>query len=186
MCGFLCRTALVAVYVEQRHANSIAGLGALREELLAETMTASEVERRRISESIHDGPLQHLLVVRQELLELAAVAPSEQVDRALETLQDASKLLREATFELHPAVLEQVGLAAAVEQLASVTANRSGIAITTDIDYPTRTGIEPIVFGVARELLSNVVRHSQAVRHRSNSQSPITRVVSMWPTTVLA
>ncbi len=162
MYGFLCATAFVAVYVEQRHANSIAGLSALREELLADTMTASEAAQRRISESIHDGPLQDVLLVRQELLELAGTGPGEELDRALAILQNTSKRLREATFELHPAVLDQVGLGAAVEQIASFTADRSGIQITTDVDYPTRSPADPIVFGVVRELLSNIVRHSHA------------------------
>jgi two-component system NarL family sensor kinase len=55
-------------------------------------------------------------------------------------------------------------LGAAVERLVAFTANRSAIAITTDIDYPIRNAIDPIVFGVVRELLSNVVRHSQATK----------------------
>jgi two-component system, NarL family, sensor kinase len=161
--GFLCATAFVVVRIEERHTRSVAGLSALREELLAQTMTASEVLQRRIAESIHDGPLQDILVVRQELVELDTAFPGdERVGRALAGLQAASERLRQATFELHPAVLEQVGLGAAVQQLASYTAQRSGIEISTDIDYPIRSAIDPIVFGVARELLSNVVQHSQA------------------------
>jgi len=162
MYAFLCCAAFLVVYVEERHASSIAGLSALREELLAETMTATDEVQRRISESIHDGPLQDVLVVRQELAELATTAPGEELDRALAILQNTSKRLREATFELHPAVLDQVGLGAAVEQLASFTAERSGVEITTDIDYPRRSTIDPIVFGVVRELLSNIVRHAHA------------------------
>ena len=165
--GFLCCAAFVVVRTEERHARSVAGLSALREELLAQTMSASDVSQRRISESIHDGPLQDILAVRQELVELNAALPGdERVGRALAGLQAASQRLREATFELHPAVLEQVGLGAAVQQLASHTGQRSGIEISTDIDYPVRSAIDPIVFGVVRELLSNVVQHSQA-RHAS-------------------
>ncbi|ORW78569.1 histidine kinase [Mycobacterium riyadhense] len=161
--AFLCGTALVVVRIEERHARSVAGLSALREELLAQTMTASEVLQRRISESIHDGPLQDVLAARQELIELDTASPGdERVGRALAGLQSASERLRQATFELHPAVLEQVGLGAAVQQLVTFTATRSGIKITSDIDYPVRDAIDPIVFGVARELLSNVVRHSRA------------------------
>ncbi|BBX76171.1 histidine kinase [Mycobacterium shinjukuense] len=160
---FLSATALVVVRIEERHTHSVAGLSALREELLAQTMTASEVLQRRISESIHDGPLQDVLAARQELVELDTANPGdERVERALAALHSASERLRQATFELHPAVLEQVGLGAAVEQLAAFTAKRSGIKITTDIDYPVRSDIDPIAFGVARELLSNVVQHSQA------------------------
>jgi len=161
--AFLCGTAYMAVRIEERHMRSIAGLSALREELLAQTMTASEVEQRRISESIHDGPLQDILAVRQELVELEMAIPrDERVGRALAGLQAASGRLREAIFELHPSVLEQVGLGAAVEQLAAFNAQRSGIDITTDVDYPIRSDIDPIVFGVVRELLSNVVQHSKA------------------------
>jgi two-component system NarL family sensor kinase len=161
--GFLCATAFVVVRIEERHTRSVAGLSALREELLAQTMTASDLLHQRIAGSIHDGPLQDILAVRQELVELDAAFPGdERVGRALTGLQDASQLLRQATFQLHPAVLEQVGLAAAVQQLASDTAQRSGIEVSTDIDYPIRNEIDPMVFGAVRELLSNVVQHSRA------------------------
>lgn len=161
--AFLCGTAFMAVRVEDRHARSVAGLSALREELLAQTMTASEETQRRISESIHDGPLQDVLVVRQELRELDSAFPGdERVSRALAGLHMASDRLRQATFELHPAVLEQVGLGPAVEQLVALTAKRTGIEISAAVDYPIRNGIDAMVFGVARELLSNVARHSKA------------------------
>lgn len=161
--AFLCGTALVVVRIEERHIYSVAGLSALREELLAQTMTASEELQRRISEAIHDGPLQDVLAARQELVELSLDDPDDdRVERALAGLNSASERLRQATFELHPAVLEQVGLGPAVEQLAGFTAKRSGIEVSTDIDYPVRSAIDPIVFGVVRELLSNVVRHSRA------------------------
>ncbi|QLL10467.1 sensor histidine kinase [Mycobacterium vicinigordonae] len=162
--AFLCVAALVMVRIEERHVRSVAGLCTLREELLAQTMTASEELQRQISEAIHDGPLQDVLVARQELVELSLDDPDdERVSRALSGLHSASERLRQATFELHPAVLEQVGLGAAVEQLAGFTAKRSGIEVSTDIDYPVRNEIDPIVFAAARELLSNVVRHSGAV-----------------------
>lgn len=163
----LCGTAYMAVRIEERHTRSIAGLSALREELLAQTMTASDVLQRRISEAIHDGPLQDVLAVRQELVELTHAFPGdERVERALAGLQTASQSLRQATFELHPAVLEQAGLGAAVQELASYTQRRSGIEVSTDIDYPVRDEADRIVFGVVRELLSNIVHHSKA-KHAS-------------------
>lgn len=161
--AFLCCAAFLVVRIEERHTRSVAGLSALREELLAQTMNASDVSQRRISEFIHDGPLQDILAVRQELVELDAVLDGdERVGRALAGLQTASERLRQATFELHPAVLEQVGLGAAVQQLAEFTAQRSGIDITTDIEYSTRSAVDPVMFGVVRELLSNVVQHAAA------------------------
>lgn len=161
--AFLCCAAFLVVRIEERHTRSVAGLSALREELLAQTMNASDVSQRRISEFIHDGPLQDILAVRHELVELdAAFDGDERVGRALAGLQMASQRLRQATFELHPAVLEQVGLGAAVQQLAEFTALRSGIDISTDIEYSTRSDIDSVMFGVVRELLSNVVQHAAA------------------------
>lgn len=161
--AFLCCAAFLVVRIEERHTHSVAGLSALREELLAQTMNASDEAARQISEFIHDGPLQDILAVRQELVELdAAFDGDERVARALAGLQMASDRLRQAIFELHPAVLEQVGLGAAVQQLAEFTAQRFGIDITTDIEYSTRSDIDPVMFGVVRELLSNVVQHAAA------------------------
>ncbi|SOJ55572.1 putative sensor histidine kinase NarS [Mycobacterium simulans] len=164
MYGFVCGTALLVVLFRLRNVDEMAKLTRSRDELLAQTMTASEVERRQISESIHDGPLQDVLAARRDIADFVKVSPDAPLEHALASLQDASRLLREATFELHPAVLDQVGLAAAVEKLASVAAARSGIAITTDTDYREANGIDPILFGVVRELLANVTRHSQATR----------------------
>ena len=161
---YVCGTGLLVAYIEDRHIGEIAGLSFLREALLAQTMTASDVSQRRVAEAIHDGALQDLMVVRQEMLELAQIVPSVQVERALASLGHASGRLREAIFELHPVILEELGLGAAIEQIAAAGAKRSGIVITTEVDYPTRNAIDPIMLGVVRELLSNLVRHSRATR----------------------
>lgn len=160
--GLLCVLRLWVNNSRARYERDIATITASREALLAETMTAAEAERRQISEAIHDGALQDVLAARRDVVDFAKTTPSEQLERAAASLDDASRRLRTATFELHPAVLDQLGLAAAVTKLASVTAESSGVKIATDIDYRYRNGIDPIVFGVARELLANVVRHSRA------------------------
>lgn len=162
MYGFVCGTAFLVVIFRLRNIDELAKLTTSREELLAQTMTASQAERRQISEFIHDGPLQDVLAARRDIANFVKLSPDAHLEDALASLQEASRLLREATFELHPALLEQVGLAATVEKLVSVAAARSGIAITTDIDYPDPKPIDPILFGVIRELVSNVARHSQA------------------------
>jgi two-component system NarL family sensor kinase len=160
--GFVCSTALLVVLFRLRNVDEMAELTRSREELLGQTMTASETERRQISESIHDGALQDVLAARRDIADFLKTAPAAPLEHAMSSLQDASRQLRAVTFELHPAVLDQVGLAAAVEKLASVTAERSGIVITTDADYPEANVVDPILFGVVRELLSNVARHSGA------------------------
>jgi two-component system NarL family sensor kinase len=161
---FLCCTTWLAVYAQARQLNEIEKLSASRRELLVDLMTASDEQQRTISEYLHDGPLQSVLMARQDIMSVLKKQPSDALERALAGLRDATDQMREATFELHPAVLAGAGLARAVTQLAAANSSRSGIDISTDIDYPQPSSADAIVYGVARELLSNVVRHSRATR----------------------
>ncbi len=161
---FLCCTVWLAVYAQGRQLDEIARLSASRQALLVDIMTASDEQQRVISEFIHDGPLQSVLMARQDIMSVLKRNPDEALERALAGLRGATDQMRQATFELHPAVLAGAGLARAVTQLADANSERSGIDITTDIDYPNPDLTDPIVFAVARELLSNIVRHSRATR----------------------
>lgn len=163
--AFLCTTVGLAVYLQGRQLERIAQLSVSRRALLADLMTASEEQNRTISEYIHDGPLQSVLMARQDISGVLKKNPDPGLERALDGLRDATTQMREATFELHPAVLAGAGLTRALHQLADSTAARSGIAVSTDFDeQPGPDPTDPIVFGIARELLSNVVRHSGATK----------------------
>lgn len=158
----VCSIALVAAYVEERHFDEIAGLIVSREALLASTMSATDELQRSVAESIHDGALQDIMVARQELLELAESSPGGHADRALASLAETTTRLREAIFELHPVVVQQLGLGPAIEQLARDVGQRAGITIRTSAQSVAATAADSILFGVCRELLSNAVRHSRA------------------------
>jgi two-component system NarL family sensor kinase len=164
MYAFVCAARLVVAVNRTMYEGEVATVTASREELLADTMTSSETQRRQIAEAIHDGPLQDVLAARRDISDFRKTTPAVQLDRAVASLQEASRRLRAATFELHPEVLDEVGLGAAVHKLASLTAERSGIAVASEIDYSGSNAIDPMIFGVIRELLSNVVRHSRADR----------------------
>lgn len=161
---FLCGAVWLAVYAQARQLDEIARLSLSRQRLLADLMSASDEERRTISESLHDGPLQSVLMARQDISGVLKKNPDPALERALDGLRDATDQMREATFELHPAVLAGAGLTRALTQLADATSARSGIAISADIEHPGPDPSDRILFGVARELLSNVVRHSKATR----------------------
>ena len=173
---FLCGTVFLAVYAQSRQLNEITELSASRQALLVDLMAASDDQQRRISEYIHDGPLQSVLMARQDITGVLKKQPNEALERALAGLKEATDQMREATFELHPAVLGGAGLARALQQLAAANSARSGIDITADCDYPGTdypgadgpdiSAADPMVFAVARELVSNVVRHSRATRAR--------------------
>jgi two-component system NarL family sensor kinase len=161
---FLCGTVFLAVFSQSRQLDEISRLSASQRDLLVELMTASDAQQRRISEYIHDGPLQSVLAARQDIRSVLKKHPYDSLERALTGLREATDQMREATFELHPAVLAGAGLERAVQQLTAASAARSGIEFDVDIDYGGPYPIDPMVFAVVRELVSNVVRHSKATR----------------------
>jgi two-component system NarL family sensor kinase len=70
---------------------------------------------------------------------------------ALSGLREVAQRLREVTFVLHPAVLEQVGLAEAAKKVVSVAQSRSGIDITADVHSSIADSTDAMVFAVLRE-----------------------------------
>jgi two-component system NarL family sensor kinase len=130
-------------------------------------------ERRGLSERLHDGALQYVLAARLDLDDLRQGAGDEAVDRIEQALTESSRMLRSTVSELHPAVLERAGLARALRALAAATARRD-LTVDVDVDgWPegARTQIDALLFGAAREFLSNVVRHADANHVRVSLQS---------------
>jgi two-component system NarL family sensor kinase len=163
MLALLCLCSFTVSRVQQRRLASVAGLTASRSLLLADVMSAEERERRRIAETLHDGALQTVLAVKQDLR--AAIrsdrGPAD-IERASELLGDVSRDLRYVTRELHPSVLDEAGLADAIRALAQGFSDRTGIPLECSIDYPDRHPEDTTVYGIVRELLANIARHADA------------------------
>lgn len=163
MLALLCLCSYTVSRVQQRRLTSIAELTSSRSLLLADVMTAEERERRRIAETLHDGALQTVLAAKQDLRDaIRGNGDMTGVTRASELLGDVSVDLRQVTRELHPSVLDEAGLAAAVQTLAQTFTERTGVTVETSIDYPHRHPDDATIYGFARELLTNVARHAQA------------------------
>ncbi|MBS1692687.1 MAG: sensor histidine kinase [Actinobacteria bacterium] len=165
MLALLCLCSYGVSRTQERRLVSIAELTLSRSLLLADVMTAEERERRRIAEVLHDGALQTVLAARQDLREVlrdGRDGDSAEISRASELLGSVSHDLRQVTRELHPSVLDEAGLAAAVHTLVQAFADRTHVQVECDIDYPHRHRDDAVVYGLARELLSNVARHARA------------------------
>lgn len=165
MLALLCLCSYTVSRVQQRRLAAIAELTASRSLLLADVMTAEERERRRIAETLHDGALQTVLAVKQDLREeIRSGGAREGVVRASELLGDVSHDLRQVTRELHPSVLDEAGLAVAVQTLTGTFTERTGVPVDCDIDYPRSHSVDPTLYAIARELLGNVAKHAGAAR----------------------
>ncbi|ASO18484.1 Sensor histidine kinase LiaS [Actinoalloteichus hoggarensis] len=127
-----------------------------------------EVERRRIERDLHDGAQQRLLSVHLSLGMATIALEEENADgEAVRLVRGAQDAAREALAELravvrgiHPRVLTDRGLPAAVAELG----DRLPIAVTVRIDLPVRPPAfaEVAAYFVVAEALTNVVRHSGA------------------------
>jgi signal transduction histidine kinase len=138
-------------------------------ELAARVLEVEERERRRISRELHDEAAQLLPYVRLqlEMLEREAVAiPAVRrgLAEARETIGRAVTEIRRVLSDLSPAVLDQLGLAAAVRQLLNRVRQTHGISARLDAErlstLPRK--IETIAYRLVQECCNNAARHSSA------------------------
>jgi two-component system, NarL family, sensor kinase len=129
--------------------------------LVADSLQAEARERRRIAEALHDGVLQTLLAIRQDLDQAATGGPFDAA-YAQEAAADAISELRATVSVLHPQVIEHSGLAAALEAMAEQQAARGRFEVSVDV-APEAVGFhDQLVLALAREAMTNVAKHSGA------------------------
>jgi two-component system NarL family sensor kinase len=164
--GYLAWVGVACVILSMLLGRRTALAGRLAEEraqLLADALEAEQRERKGLAEALHEGAIQNLLSARHELDEAGeALSPHPALTRADDALTDTIGQLREAVFDLHPYVLEEAGLEAAIRTVAQRTASHARLCLKLELRYPKRHPQEQLVFSAARELLSNVVRHAEA------------------------
>jgi two-component system, NarL family, sensor kinase len=137
-------------------------LAEARSRLLADALEAEQRERRTLADALHDQALQNLLSARHELEEAGESVSHPALGRAEDALAATVGQLREAVFDLHPYVLEQAGLEAALRSVAQKAAARGRLELRLDLRSGARHADEQLVYSAARELLANVVRHADA------------------------
>jgi two-component system sensor histidine kinase UhpB len=127
---------------------------------------AQEQERRRVALELHDEVGQLLTGVVLGLGSLAVPEPAEARVAELQRLvRDGADRVREIAAGLRPQSLEELGLRSALVSLTASVADGSGVAITRRLG-PALPALEPatelVVYRVAQESLTNVVRHAGA------------------------
>jgi signal transduction histidine kinase len=141
------------------------------ERALATVVKVQERERARIAVDMHDGVVQSMVGGLFELQAAMAHYPDspdlvrEKQSRARELLQEAVSELRRVIYDLRPFVLDQAGLAAAVERLAEDFEKRMDFAPgVLTIGTPCRffADAETAAYRIIQESLNNVSRHAMA------------------------
>jgi signal transduction histidine kinase len=127
---------------------------------------AAEAERRRIERDLHDGAQQRLVALAMELGRAKAKfaddvdAAADLVDRAHTEAKAALTELRDLVRGVHPPVLTDRGLDAALSGLAA----RCPVPVEVRVEVPVRprAAVEAVAYFVVAEALTNVAKHSRA------------------------
>jgi signal transduction histidine kinase len=148
---------------------------ALQRERLRHSMRSAEAERRRWARTLHDDTLQALGGLRV-LLASASRRPGEEglrelVGEVVEQLGDEISRLRGMITELRPPVLDQLGLAPALETLLERARSQHGLELEATIDFAAQGDgtrldpeVETAIYRVVQESLLNVIRHARPDR----------------------
>jgi signal transduction histidine kinase len=130
------------------------------------TVDAADAERRRIERDLHDGAQQRLTSLAMNLGIARATLKDLPDDgaRAIEQAHEEAKQvlteLRDLVRGLHPAVLEDRGLDAALSAVAA----RSPVPVRLRVDMDRRVArdVEAVAYFVVSEALTNAARHADA------------------------
>ena len=145
--------------------------------LAGRLITAQEEERRRIARELHDGVNQKLSALSIALTKLGRRPPSRAADLTGELAQLQQRAaglveeVRQISHELHPGVLQHVGLVAALQGYCEEFEGEHGLAMTFRADEDL--GVMPIdralcLYRATQEALGNVAKHAKARHVRVN------------------
>ncbi len=142
---------------------------ALRLELLRHTVIAQEEERGRIARELHDETAQFLTALSLNLATLKNLVNKEpKIHDLIENLQSQTREMSQGIYrlvhDLRPAQLDDLGLVPALQYLSEEEYKRAGLQVELQI-LGERQRLDPLVetvlFRVAQEALTNVIRHAQ-------------------------
>jgi signal transduction histidine kinase len=144
-------------------------LMAARQQLLQKLMSAQEDERRRIARDLHDEIGQALTSL---LIGLRTVADAATLEAARGRVEDLRRIavgtleeVRRLARGLRPSVLDDLGLAAALERYAADYSQAHSIAVKVEADPDGRRlpgEVETALYRIAQEALTNTAKHATA------------------------
>jgi signal transduction histidine kinase len=156
---------IASVAVERKRAGKALRL------LTGRLIQAQEEERRRLARELHDGLNQQLAMLTVELGMVANQVPEtastirEKLSKLRDRAEELANDLRRMTHELHPAVLEHLGLVSALRSHCSEVSENAGMKVWFRVVSELgQVGPETAVclYRIVQEALRNVVKHSRA------------------------
>lgn len=139
------------------------------QDTMRRVIEGQELERRRLARELHDETGQALTSILLGLKAIGAAREPEATARAEEEVRElvvqALRDVRRLAVELRPKALDDFGLVPALERLAEMTTERSGLEIHLQANLPAKrlpVELETVVYRVVQEALTNVLKHADA------------------------
>jgi signal transduction histidine kinase len=152
-----------------RHHTETAEAKTELERLSANLLEVQEEERRRLSRELHDEVGQTLTALRMEISHSAAAVhepePRVRLDRARQLADRCVNMVRNISVMLRPALLDDLGLAAALQWQVEELARRSGIQASlsfNDSGEELSDRVKTCIYRIAQEALNNCEKYAQA------------------------
>ncbi len=146
---------------------------AIRGRLLERVISIQEGERERIARELHDetGQILTALMVNVELLRTEPAFQSagyrERLDEMSSLLSKTMEDIHSLSLDLHPKILNELGLVPAIRWYAKNHLERWGIGFNiaaNSLDHNLSPRQEICLFRVTQEAITNIIRHAQAKR----------------------
>jgi two-component system sensor histidine kinase UhpB len=131
-------------------------------------LAAEAAERRRIAAELHDEVGQRLTALLLQLDRLSRLEPEplrEELAATVSATKDTLEVVRHLARRLRPEVLDELGLVPALRSLCDRIEETAGVIVRRSLDPdlpPLSPDAELVVYRVAQEALTNVVRHAGA------------------------
>jgi signal transduction histidine kinase len=163
--------AKVSVFAElHRKTRQLEILNQQLHNLSGRLIASQDEERRRFARELHDGLGQELTAAKMAidsiLLDTSDEFKRQTVEQASSLIDGAIQQVRSVSHLLHPPLLDEIGLQAALSWYSDGLTKRSGIETSIALEpaeFPRLTpSLETMVFRIIQEALTNVFRHSSA------------------------
>lgn len=144
----------------------------MREQFLSDLFSSIEVDRRRIAHELHDGVGQSLTLLISGLRTAALTTQDTELEQRCQRLKEIAYQalgdVKRLALGLRPSILDDLGLAPALERLVSDFREHHEFDVTFHLQQLSDTRlpetIETVVYRVAQEALTNAAKHAQATR----------------------
>lgn len=157
--GEKCRLAVFHDISEQKKAEHAL------QDMSRRLVSVQEEERRSLARELHDEIGQSLTAIKIGLQRLESSGAPKQLQQELRIVDDLVQRVRSLSLNLHPALLEKLGLEAALRWLFVEQSKQAGWDLTFDVDSTAARlpeELEISLYRIAQEALTNIIRHANA------------------------